>query len=510
MMNDWFERLEDVRRSDRFEAYLNAITNTFDPHTDYFNPKAKQDFDITMSRRLEGIGARLQRSGDYTKVVSIVPGGPAWKQKQLEVDDLIYAVSQDKEEAVDINGMHIDDVVSMIRGKKGTYVTLTVKNGDGDMLEIRIKRDEVQLEEGFAQSAVLEMPGKVNKIGYINLPKFYADFENPDGNSCADDIAKELKKLQSQNVEGVILDLRNNGGGSLGDVVEMSGLFVKDGPIVQVKSRQGDPYVFRDKDPEVRYTGPLIVMVNSYSASASEILAAALQDYGRAIIVGSNSTFGKGTVQRFYDLDRAVRGGGVDEMKPLGELKLTMQKFYRIDGGSTQLEGVVPDVILPDRFKYIDSGEKQLEHPMEWTEIAAVPYKQDVVDLSSKKEIQKKSAARVESNEVFTKIDANAQRVKKVRDISAYSLQLEEYRRTLKERQEEAKQYKNIFKPIEGLNIANLPDDLEHIQMDSSRISRNDAWIESLQKDVYLEETLSIMRDMIEAGVAIHQKRSRP
>ncbi|MDX1476285.1 MAG: carboxy terminal-processing peptidase [Saprospiraceae bacterium] len=509
MMDEWFQRLSEVRRSDRFETFLNAITNTFDPHTDYFNPKAKEDFNINMSRRLEGIGARLQRDGDYTKVVSIVPGGPAWKQGDLQVDDVIYTVKQDGEEPVDIQGMHIDDVVSMIRGKKGTFVTLTVRNVDGDMLDVRIKRDEVRLEDGFAKSAIIEHPDKVNKVGYIQLPKFYADFENPDGNSCAEDVAKEIKKLKKQNIEGLILDLRNNGGGSLNDVVEMSGLFIKDGPIVQVKARHGDPYVFRDKDPDVLYTGPLVIMVNSFSASASEILAAALQDYGRAIIVGSNSTFGKGTVQRFYDLDRALRGIPAD-LKPLGELKMTMQKFYRINGGSTQLKGVIPDVILPDRYTYIESGEKQLDAPMPWTEIAPVEYKQDILDLSRLDVLQKKSKARIKTNETFGKIDENAQRVKRIRDMSEYSLQLEEYRSLMKARDEEAKRYRNLFQPIEGMQVLNLPEDLTYIRMDSSRIDRNDAWLEGLNKDVYLDETLSIMRDMIVEGVALYEKRSQP
>lgn len=504
-MDDWFERMRETRRSDRFEMYLNTITNIWDPHTDYFNPKDKEDFDINMSRRLEGIGARLQRSGSYTKVVSIVPGGPAWKQKELHVDDVIYAVQQEGEESVDINGMHIDDVVSMIRGKKGTKVTLTVKNVDGDISDITIIRDEVILDEGLAQSAILEFPGRVDKVGYIKLPRFYADFENPDGKSCAEDVALELEKLKEKEVEGIILDLRNNSGGSLNDVVQMSGLFIKQGPIVQVKGRDRGPHVFRDKDPEVRYRGPLIVMVNGYSASASEILAAALQDYGRAIIVGSKSTFGKGTVQRFYDLDRALRIAGNDEK--LGELKLTVQKFYRVNGGSTQLKGVVPDVVLPDRLSYIDIGEKQMDYPMPWTEIEPVEYSQDIVDLSSKASIERKSRQRVENSPVFTLVEENARRVQRVRELSVVPLQLEDYRALMQARREEAAKYKDIFEEIDGLQVSNLPEDMSYIQMDSSRISRNDAWIESIHKDAYIDESLSIMHDMIVAGVAINEHR---
>src|SRR5688572_23611173 len=353
VFDDWYDRLDKVRRSDRFEMYLNSVTNVFDPHSDYFNPKEKEDFDINMSGRLEGIGARLQMDGDFTKVVMIIPGGPAWKQKELEVDDKIFKVRQETEaEAVDVTGWLVDEVVGLIRGPKGTKVTLTVKKPDGSVREITIVRDEVILDEGFAKSAILELEGEIGDIGYITLPKFYADFENEDGRSSYEDVAKEVEKLMKSNVKGIILDLRNNSGGSLNDVVQMSGLFIEEGPIVQVKGRDKAPVVLRDKDDKVVYTGPLIVMVNTQSASASEILAAALQDYGRAVIVGSQSTFGKGTVQRFFDLDKAVTG--FDELKPLGDIKLTLQKFYRINGGSTQLKGVIPDINLPDNQQFIE------------------------------------------------------------------------------------------------------------------------------------------------------------
>ena len=501
LMDDWFKRLDELRRSDRFELYLNSATNVYDPHTDYFNPKEKEDFNINMSGRLEGIGARLSRDGDFSKVVSIVPGGPAWRQGELEVDDQIHAVTQEGEEPVDIKGMHLDDVVSMIRGKKGTVVILDVRSAEGIKKSVRIVRDEVILDEGFARSVILEMPGRVDKIGYIVLPRFYADFENPDGRSCADDVAKELEKLKAQNVEGIILDLRNNSGGSLNDVVEMSGLFIKEGPIVQVKGRRSDPYIYKDKDPEVRYSGPLVVMVNSHSASASEILAAALQDYGRAVIVGSNSTFGKGTVQRFYNLNRELKG--VSSYGPLGDLKLTVQKFYRVNGGSTQLKGVIPDIILPDRFSYIDFGEKELEYPLPWTELPSVKYNQDIADLTPITEIKKKSQERVAQSDEFRLVDENAHRIKRLRDESIYPLHLENFRAMIKSQEDEAKKYKSIFGERENLNVYNPPEDLAYIKMDSSRIGRNDAWLENIRKDGYLDETLWVMHDMIHAGVAI-------
>ena len=494
--SDWFKRLNKQRRSDRYETFLNSIANYFDPHTDYFSPKDKQDFDITMGGKLIGIGARLTEEDDYTKVASIVPGGPAYKGKELEVDDLITKVQQDGEEPVDVVGMRLDDVVQMIRGEEGTKVTLSIRKPDGSEMDITIKREEVIIDESFARSLILDLPGVIGNIGYIKLPKFYSSFEKEDGNSCAEDVAIELEKLKSKNVNGVILDLRNNSGGSLQDVVTMSGLFIEEGPIVQVKPKGRSPYVHKDNDDNVQYDGPLIVMVNNFSASASEILAAALQDYGRAIIVGSNSTFGKGTVQRFYDLDRAYSG---NQFKPLGELKVTVQKFYRVDGGSTQLKGVESDIVLPDNFYYLETGEKDYENAMEWSEIAAVPFKQDVVELNRIADVKAKSMLRIENNEKFNMVLENAKRLKENRETKEISLNKDEYLAMMAERKKEADKYGDIFdKDIEGFAVLNLDDDIEYIEMDESRKIRNEEWIKDVKKDFYLQETLSILRDMIE------------
>lgn len=496
VFDKWYERMDKVRRSDRFEMYVNSITNVYDPHSDYFNPKEKEDFDINMSGRLEGIGARLQMDDDFTKVVAIIPGGPAWKQKELEVDDKIFKVQQETEtEPVDVTGWLVDEVVTLIRGPKGTKVTLTVRKADGSVKEITILRDEVILDEGFAKSAILELDGEVGNIGYITLPKFYADFENPNGRSCAEDVEMEVKKLKQANVKGIILDLRNNSGGSLNDVVQMSGLFIEDGPIVQVKGRQTAPYVLKDKDDKVVYSGPLIVMVNTQSASASEILAAAMQDYGRAIIVGSKSTFGKGTVQRFFDLDKLPNLN--NEFKPLGDAKITLQKFYRVNGGSTQLKGVIPDINLPDNQQFIDSGEKEMEYPMEWSEIAPVQYSQDIVDLHNIDAVKINSEARVKASAQFSKVLSNAMRIKDIREESVVPLQLDDYRALYMAREEESKEFKKSFGKIEYLKTQNLAVDLQTIQVDSSKIGRNEAWMESMGKDIYLEETLLIMKDLM-------------
>ena len=493
---DWFKRLSKDRRSDKFEIFLNSIANYFDPHTDYFSPKDKEDFDINMGGKLIGIGARLSPDDDFTKVVMIIPGGPAHKGKELEVDDFITKVKQEGDiEPLDVIGMRLDDVVQKIRGEAGTKVTLTIQKPDGSIKDIEITREEVNIDESFARSLLLDLPGKMGNVGYIKLPKFYSSFEKEDGNSCAKDIAIEIEKLNDKSVNGIILDLRNNSGGSLQDVVDMSGLFIEEGPIVQVKPKGRSPYVHKDTDDKVQYDGPLIVMVNNFSASASEILAAALQDYGRAIIVGSTSTFGKGTVQRFYDLDRAYSG---DEHKPLGNLKVSVQKFYRVNGGSTQLKGVESDIVLPDNFHYIETGEKDYENAMEWTEISSVDYGQNVVQLNHIDDVKSKSNARVEANPHFKLVLENAKRLKDNRETKVIPLNKKSYFNMMAERRKEAKKFDDLYdKDVEGLMVRNLEVDLPYIKGDESRVARNEDWIKGVKKDFYLEETLAILRDMI-------------
>ncbi len=493
----WFKRLNKQRRSDRFEQYLNAVTHQSDPHTTYFNPKKRDDFNINMGGKLEGIGARLQVDDDFIKIVSIVPGGPIWKTKKAEADDLIIAIQQEGEdEVLNLYGMRLDDVVSKIRGKKGTVITLTIRKKDGSEILLAIERDEVITEETLAKSLIINKVGSIENIGYIKLPKFYSSFEKKGGNSCAKDVASEIEKLKNVNVNGIILDLRNNTGGSLNDVVEMSGLFIKEGPIVQVKPRTRDAYVHRDKNPDVLYDGPLMILVNKYSASASEIIAAAMQDYKRAVIVGSTSTYGKGTVQRFYDLDRAFKGA--EDYKPLGSLKMTTQKFFRVNGGSTQLIGVTPDIVLPDNYQYMDVGEKEYDHAMKWTEIDPVEYSQDVALLDHIDEVAATSKKRVDKNDKFTKVLANAERIKKYRDNSTYSLNIDQFIKEMDQREEDSEQYKDLYDTdIASLKISNLEVDMNNINFDESKQARNKDWLDGMKKDFYLEEALSIMKDMI-------------
>ncbi len=492
--DDWYVRLDKRKRTDYLSSYLNTFTNIYDPHTEYYEPIDKQNFDIGMSGRLEGIGARLQTDGDFTKVNEIIVGGPAWKQGALKANDQILKVAQGNEaEWTEINGMVINDVVQLIRGKPGTKVRLFVKRAEGGTAEIEIIRDVVIIEEGFAKSLIIEAP-RQERIGYIYLPKFYADFNDKNGRRCSDDIAIELEKLKQSDIKGIILDLRSNGGGSLRDVVKMGGFFIEEGPIVQVKSRERRPEVLTDDDPSVQYGGPLIVMVNQYSASASEILAAALQDYGRAVIVGS-PTFGKGTVQRFFDLDALVRGNS--DVKPLGEIKLTVQKFFRVNGGSTQLKGVTPDIIFPDPSIYLETGEKDEDFPMAWTHIDPVPYSQQVYNLSNLSIIKGRATDRINNNEIFQKIDERARRIKQIRDNSTHPLNLKEYQAENEQLKAQDKEYNKLFENEVLTDVRNLPVDLPGIEADEGRKARNDDWLKNIKKDVYLFETINIMHDML-------------
>ncbi len=499
----WYKRLGRMDRVDRLEIYLNSITNLFDPHTGYFSPKDKENFDIQMSGKLEGIGARLMSDGEKTSVSEVVAGGPAWKEGQLGAGDVIEKVQQQGEEPVDIMGWEIDEVVSKVRGPKGTKVTLHVRKPDGSTKQIEIVRDMVIMEEGFAKSLILhdsQKPGE--KIGYIYLPKFYADFTPSGTTSCSADVEKEVSKLNAEGVAGIIIDLRGNGGGSLRDVVRISGLFIENGPIVQVKSRSLAPEILYDRDSKVQFGGPVIVMVNSFSASASEILAAALQDYKRAVIVGSAETYGKGTVQRFLNLDHVVNAPA--DLRPLGEMKVTVQNFYRVTGKTTQLDGVIPDIILPDNYNYLDNGEQSQDYPLASTTIAPVSFSQNAYVVPNIEELRNRSKLRVSQNATFSLIEENAKRYKRQKNETVYDLKLEKYAATQKRILEENKKFEDMLKPIDAFTVANLAADLGSIQADTSRSARNDSFIKDRKKDVQLWEALQIMYDMMELdGVAL-------
>ena len=494
LYTDLFRRMGQQNSSDNFTLYMNSITNTYDPHTEYFPPKDKANFDIQMTGRLEGIGATLQEKEGEIKVNEIVPGSPAYRQGELKAGYVIQRVAQGKGEPVSIEGMRLDEAILLIRGKKGTEVRLTVRKPDGSVTIIPIVRDVVIIAETYAQSNIIEQDGK--RIGYLRLPSFYADFSRSGGRNSADDVRKELAKLTSENVQGVILDLRNNGGGSLSDAVDMSGLFFDEGPVVQVKSSGGGIGVLADHDERVQYGGPLVVMVNSYSASASEILAAAMQDYKRAVIVGSNTTYGKGTVQRIFDLDDALPAE-FNNIKPMGSLKLTTQKFYRINGGATQLRGVTPDIVLPDTYAYLDQGEKETAYPLPWDEIKPASFKTWSSPSIAYSKLQNASKSRVSANPVFQTINGIAQRLKKQSDNTSRSLKLADYQNEQAVAKSDSKRYDELEKQIKPLSIRQMKVDRDMIKSDTVQVARADQFTKKLTKDVYLQEAVSIVRDMM-------------
>ncbi|MDF2436634.1 MAG: tail-specific protease [Bacteroidota bacterium] len=490
--DDYFKRIKEFDRNDRLVVYFNSITGIYDPHTEFFPPKDKANFDISMSGQLEGIGAQLQEKDGYVKVSSIVPGSASWKQGQLKPGDVILKVAQGSSEPVDIVDMRMDDVLPLIRGKKGTEVRLTVRKPDGSQTVIPLIRDIVVIEESYAQSVILK--GKKN-IGYIKLPSFYADFSGKGGRSCSSDIKKELEKLKAEKVDGVILDLRYNGGGSLPDVVDMTGLFIDKGPVVQVRQKVGMPQVLEDKDPSVVYDGPLVVMINSNSASASEIMAAAIQDYKRGVIVGTSpSSFGKGTVQRFYNLDDYLPAQ-YSTIKPLGEVKITTQKFYRINGGATQLRGVTPDIILPDPYYLLDQGEKEQDYPMAWDEIAPAKYTPLKPSYAVDK-LKASSESRIKTNSGFNILNDAAKRLKKQKENTLFSLNYDKYVAEQKKNKEEAKKMEELDKEIAGVEVLTLKADEVHATSDSVTIAKKKDFYKVIRKDLYLNETVAIMNDM--------------
>jgi carboxyl-terminal processing protease len=493
--DDIFTRLGKVDRSDRMSSYLNVVCGIFDPHTEFFPPADKESFDIAMSGQLEGIGATLQEKDGYIKVTSIVTGSPCWKQGQLKVGDLIMKAGQGDKEPVDLAGMQVDDAVKLIRGKKGTEVRLTVKKPDGSVIVIPIVRDIIVLDDKLAQSAIIDQQ---KKIGYIRLPEFYADFtkDKTGMHTSSEDVRNELLKLKGEKVSGIILDLRDNGGGSLYEVIKMVGLFIPQGPVVQVKSRNQGVSVYDDEDKgDVVYDGPLVVLVNENSASASEILAAAIQDYQRGVIVGSSSsTFGKGSVQNFFDFDDHPTATTTDDMKPLGQLKVTIQKFYRINGGSTQLKGVIPDVQLPGFYKYDEEGEKDLDFPMAWDQIPAQPFTV-WKNAPNYTKIKANSASRIAKNESFALINSKAEQFKREKDNTMESLYLPDYQASQSVLTEENKKFKPLENPIQGLNALMLSDDKKALESDTAKMARKTDFLDKLKKDPYVNEASSIIKD---------------
>ena len=508
----YFTRMRKWKDDDRFTAYVDALTETEDPHTQYFPPDDKKDFDVSMSGSFVGIGAKLSPENDKVTVSSIIVGSPAARQGELKAGDEITKVGQGAEPPVDIQGYELNDVIKLIRGPKGTEVRLTVKRMDGSTKIIPIKRGVIEIEETFAKSAIIK--GKFGPVGYIRLPEFYADFNHTSGRTCSADVAIEVKKLKDAGVTGIILDLRDNGGGSLGDVVDMAGIFVGKGPVVQVKNNATPASKLSAQVYDsALYSGPLAIMVNENSASASEILAAAMQDYKRAVIVGA-TTYGKGTVQKMVDLDQMMdpmtrlqmlNDSNGAQGSSIGSVKLTMEKFYRINGGSTQLKGVTPDITIPDAYDGYDEeelGERHNKSALAWDEIPKANYK-PTNSVGNVKQLATLSESRIVTNPTFKLIEENAEIVKKKREDNKVSLNEAEYKKEQEQLNATSKKIEELQKKAILLDMANAPADMQKINADSTLIAKNNDWLKALSKDIYISETVNVINDLPKSGMKL-------
>ena len=491
-LRDFFQFNSELERKDWFSIYLNSIVTQYDPHTTYLAPEAKEVFDQNISGKFQGIGARLFKRNQQVEISEIIIGGPVWRDNLLNVGDIIIAVAQSKEEEPqEISLMKLTDATDLIKGEKGTNVYLTVKRVDGGIEQVEITRDIVELEETYAKSSIIN--DDTNTFGLINLPRFYVDFDDYGERNAASDIKKEIISLKNKGIDGLILDLRNNGGGSLKTVVDITGFFIEKGPVVQVKSIGGRKEILRDNDSSILWDGPLVIMVNEFSASASEILAAALQDYNRAVILGSKQTYGKGTVQNIIDLNNVISGNTYGD---LGSLKITTDMFYRVNGGSTQLEGVKSDLIFPNRYSYVDIGEKDLDNPLNWNKIDPARYDNSSKIFNYSQAIEK-SKKRINDNEYFSIIDQHAKLVKSNQDDKMISLDYKSY----KEDQENFKSQSDKLKIIDEFISPYVFDWNESNQNADSSYNddmkeKRDRWIKALEKDIYINEAMNLLKDL--------------
>ena len=496
-LDRYFTTLKNHNTTDElFSSFVNAITGEMDPHTNYFAPVDSRGFNEMMSGRFYGIGAQLKDEESKIKVASLVSGGPAWKSGELGINDEIMKIGQGAAEPVDVTGYAVSDAVKLIRGAQaGTEVRLTVRKPDGSIKVVILKRDEIKLDDTFAKSAIIN--GE-HKIGYIYLPEFYMNFDDPNGARCSDDVAKEIVKLKAENVEGIVMDLRGNGGGSLPEVVKMVGLFIEDGPVVQVKARdQEQPMQLKDRDKNVLYTGPLTVMVDEFSASASEIFAAAIQDYKRGIIIGSTSTYGKGTVQRTIPLtpSESSISFGNREQEDLGTIKLTIQKFYRVNGGATQLKGVVPDVVIPDRYELSKTREKDNASALNWDEISKADYSPWTSSYSTDAVIATAND-QVKTSATFSSLRTKIQWINQEND-KAYPLNLAKYQAEQKQLKVAYKSLDSLYKLPAELKVKATEADAVKLANDKEKTEKNKQFISKIKNDIYVDETVKVMNNMI-------------
>ena len=482
---------EELQRQDWFSIYINSFVSQYDPNTSYLDPDSRDRFDVDISGNYAGIGAMLRKKIDKVEITEIISGGPAWRDNSLEKGDAILKVRQeDEDEAVSILGMRLSDAVKLIKGEKGTNVYLTVKKVDGSVSEISIKRDIVLLEETYIRSSIVSKSDL--KYGVINIPKFYIDFDNQSNRDAAKDLRLEINRLKEEGVKGLVIDLRNNGGGSLKTVVDMAGMFIKNGPVVQVKYFDKEKQILSDRDRSILWTGPLVILVNEGSASASEILAAAMQDYKRAIVIGGNQTWGKGTVQVVFPLNRMVRGNTNGD---LGALRYTTQKYYRINGGSVQLEGVKSDINVPYRYKYLDFGEKDSDNPMQWDEIGKADYSTWQSNFDFNQAIEK-SKVRMENNNYLKLVDENAKWIKSVRDNKIVNLNYDDFKEEIEKNSLETEKFKALDDYSMDYTFSSLPYEINLISSDSVLGMKRERWHKSLSKDIYIEEALNVLSDL--------------
>jgi carboxyl-terminal processing protease len=497
---DYFDRLLKETATDHYDRYLNAVARAFDPHTTYLPPQSKEDFDISMRGSLEGIGATLREEDGYIKVLKVIPGSAADRQGKLHANDVIIAVAEGPAEPVDVTDMRLRDAVALIRGKKGTEVRLTVRRAGHKPFVIPIVRDVVVIEESFVKSIILKDPVSGSQFGYIKIPSFYRDFEKTRngglGRNSTDDVKSALESLRSQKVSGVILDLRNNGGGALTDAVGVTGLFIEKGPVVQVRDGNGQNKVLYDHDPYIGYKGPLVVLVNQFSASASEIVAGALQDYGRAIIVGSEHTHGKGTVQIVMDLDKALTLRNMRQYMPLGALKMTTQKFYRVSGDSTQYRGVEPDIVLPDRSQYNKFGERYLDYSLPWDAIPAVDHA-DWPHAASLDTLMANSETRVSSHDDFKEILRMADIVADRINNTQQSLNIHDVD---KERHDMQGNSNDLFNEH---GMLNEDEDGAEDSQENSDLSDEEKLLTKIMEDPYARESMAVLFDLVNVDVQI-------
>lgn len=486
---DFFEIYNDMDREDWFSYYINSFLKQLDPHTYYFKPDDKERFDVNISGKFNGIGARLTKTEGSIKIVEIIIGGPIWKDNLLDVGDLILKVAQENSEPVDVVGMKLDDAIKLIKGAAKSFVTLTVKKIDGSIKDVSIMRDIVELEEIYAKSTLINKEN-IN-YGYISLPKFYVDFSDYKNRNSSEDVKNHIIKLKNNGMKGLILDLRNNGGGSLQTVVDMTGLFIEKGPVVQVKSIGNRKKILYDRNPEIIWDGPLVILINEMSASASEILAAALQDYKRAVIIGSKKSFGKGTVQNIIDLNKFISNSDFD----MGAIKITTDKFYRINGESVQLEGVKSDVVIPDSYMHIFNGEKDENNPLKWDKIDAAFYNpwNGYKNFSF---IKNNAQTRINSNNYLKLVSKRADWIKEQSNNKLIPLNFSVYKDYVENNKKKNKLFESLSEYSNNLNFKLLKSEKDYIMSNKDLLSNRNRWHKNLKKDIFISEGVNILEQI--------------